>query len=250
MLRKNRKSNGRSRTAKTAPRAVESNGRSRMCRFERMESRQMLSADFSPIQIGAVYFEDAIGIDAGGDLIEITWVGGAPNTQLTELIIDTDKRNNGELSDGDPFFDVDANPPGTSGSSPLIIDTQRTTGIDHIEDPIISVDGTKLVMRFTGFDPGDRLVFSVDVDEEGYPTTPLVEGKEFQYSRLQATFAAENYFDATGIDDFLDAYDDKLRGSGLELPADRYTPADEDPLPDQTAGAIFQVEQTLLPTIV
>ncbi len=54
----------------------------RICRFEQIEHRWLLSA--TPIQIGAVYFEDSIGADSSGDIFDVTWEGGAPGTQLAE----------------------------------------------------------------------------------------------------------------------------------------------------------------------
>ena len=55
----------------------------RICRFEQMEPRRLLAASVVPIHVGAVYFEDAGGEDEAGDLIEITFSGGAPGTQLS-----------------------------------------------------------------------------------------------------------------------------------------------------------------------
>jgi len=66
----------------------------RICRFELMEPRQLLAVDVLPIQIGAVYTEDASDKDLGaGDTFEITFSGGAVGTQLTQLSIETDKES-------------------------------------------------------------------------------------------------------------------------------------------------------------
>src|SRR3989304_4705113 len=65
------------------------NGRWRHCRIEKIESRQMLSITGPEIQIGAVYFEDAQGQDQVGDLLEITFSGGAEGNfqEVTHLIL-------------------------------------------------------------------------------------------------------------------------------------------------------------------
>ena len=91
----------------------------RVCRFELMEPRRLLAVDIVPINIGAVYYEDATGEDLGsGDRFQITFSGGAPGTQLTELSIETDKELNG-LTIGDCFFDIDSTQLGAFGYIPF-----------------------------------------------------------------------------------------------------------------------------------
>ena len=207
-----------------------------------MEPRELLSAD--PIRIGAVYFEEATGQDEAGDVFEITFVGGAPGTQLTELIIDTDKLGNG-LTIGDCFFDTEPGGIGAFGSSPLLLVDH--TGIDSVHATVVD-GGTTLSFRFEGFDAGEKLVFTIDVDEQGFlGPNAVAEGNEFEGSRLTATFAADHFFEATGTDMFFDYYDDRLGGSGLDLPPDDYVPPGKEPRPIHTAGAIFDIEQTPLP---
>ncbi len=226
----------------------------RTCRFEKMEPRTLLAADFGAIDVGAVYFEDGSGVDEVGDVIEVSFLGGAPGTELTQLVIDTDKREDGELSDGDPFFDIDAAEPGAFDIGELSI--LESDGFDVLD---VQVDdgGTQLTFTLAGFEAGEKLVFSVDVDEGGYPEpNAVVEGKEFEGSRLTATFTASHYFEATGSDLFLDAYDDKLDGTGLDLPNDEYDPPSSympesaEPGPVYTAGAVASVEQTPLPASI
>ena len=67
----------------------------RRCRFEMMEPRQMLAANVLPIEVGAVYLEDAGGQDVVGDLFHVTFQGGAEGTEMTRLEINTDKNGNG-----------------------------------------------------------------------------------------------------------------------------------------------------------
>ena len=71
----------------------------RICGYEQLEPRQLMAGD---LHLGAVYFEDATGDDAGGDIIQVTFEGGAPGTQLTRIVIDGDKLGDG-LTAGDVF---------------------------------------------------------------------------------------------------------------------------------------------------
>lgn len=234
------------------PRPSRPSGRQRVsqtrcCRFEQIELRRLLSFTPAPIHIGAVYYEDASGEDQAGDLIEIVWRGGEPNTQLTQLTINTDKAGNG-LGDGDPFFDTAPGAPGDFASVPLSIVSMA--GIDSV-DFAVEDGGTALVLTFTGFDPGERLVLSVDVDEMGFFSANAVcEGREFEGSRLLATFAAPHFNQASGEARFFDEYQDALDDSGLDLPPDTYVPPGDAPRPVRTAGAFFDVTLTPLPITI
>ncbi len=218
----------------------------RICRFEEMERRQLLS--IAPIHVGAVYFEDNSGEDqAGGDRFEITWAGGAPGTQLTRLVIDTDKQSDG-LDIGDVFFDTAPGGLGAFQSAPLVIVGQADIDAVHtsVED-----GGTRLVLDFVGFDPGETLVLTVDVDEMGFlGPNAVAEGNELEGSRLSVQFAADHYYEASGSDMFLDFYDAKLLASDLALPRDDYVPPGEVPHPVYTAGAFVRLQQTPLPVTV
>ena len=219
----------------------------RVCRFESMEPRQMLAADLDLITIGSVYYEDESGFDDGGDLIEITFNGGAAGTQLSQIVIDTDKLGDGPTI-GDTFFDLA--PGGEGAFNALAIGVESSAGIESYD--IAAADGGQtLVINFTGFDAGDKIVLSLDVDEFGFlGSNAVAEGNEWEGSKLSATFTQENYFDATGGDIYLDAFDDKLAGTGLNLPNDNYIPPGTDPAPVRTAGAVFQLEQQPLPITI
>ncbi len=208
-----------------------------------MENRQLLS--IAPIHVGVVYFEDNSGQDqAGGDRFEITWSGGVPGTQLTRLTIDTDKLQNG-LDIGDVFFDTSPAGGGAFQSAPWVVVDR--TGIDSVQ-ATVEDGGTTLVLDFIGFDAGERLVFTVDVDEMGFlGPNAVAEGNEFEGSRLEASFAAAHYYDAAGSDMFVDFYDAKLAASSLPLPPDSYVPPGATPSPVYTAGAVFSITQTPLP---
>ena len=223
-----------------------------------MEPRQLLSAGSLEIQVGGVYYEDDGGEDRGVDQIEITWTGGAPGTTLTQLTIRTDKNGDGLYSNGDVIFDTEPGGMGVFGSAELAIVDQ--TGIEWVGQPQVVDGGMALVIDFVGFDAGEKLVFTLDVDEWGDDlggTLPpeqainaVVEGGEFQGSKMEATFSAEHYAEAQGSDLFLDWYDSKLTGSGLDLPTDDYVPPGTTPHPVRTAGAIFSVTQTPLPITI
>ena len=84
--------------------------------------------------------------------------------------------------------------------------------------------GTRLEFHFTGFDAGEKLIFTIDVDEMGFlGPNSLAEGNEFEGSTLSATFTAPHYNDASGKDMFLDFYDRKLAGTGSVAAAGRAT---------------------------
>ena len=185
-----------------------------------MEPRRLLATSATPIHIGAVYLEDSSEKDDVGDLIEITWTGGAEGTQLTQVTINTDRALNGSLSDGDPFFDTEDGGAGAYSSVPLTV--VSSDGIDSVT-VTVSDGGTLLTITAVGWDPGEKLVLSVDVDEQGFlasDSTAVDEGGEFQYSHLTGVFEAENYYSATGTGQFYDSYDAQLSGSGLDLPDD------------------------------
>ncbi|MCA9100133.1 MAG: carboxypeptidase regulatory-like domain-containing protein, partial [Planctomycetales bacterium] len=209
--------------------------------IEPLEERRLLAAD---IQIGAVYYEEASGEDLEADVIEITFDGGAAGTQLTRLEFDTDKLGDG-LTIGDVFFDTATSGLGAFGASPLQI--VSSDGIDSVNVSVVD-GGTTLVFEFSGFDAGDRLIFSVDVDEQGFlGPNAVAEGNEFEGTRLTGYFSAPHFYDTDGSDIFFDAYDGKLAASGLDLPHDNYTPPGVTPQPVRTAGAMFPLTQTPLP---
>ena len=224
----------------------------RTARFETLEPRQLLTA-VPPIQIGCVYFEDAHGQDQVADVFEVTFQGGAAGTKVSELTINTDKYGDG-LKIGDTFFDTQPGGLGAFGSSPFHVLAQ--TGIDSVSASVAD-GGTLLTLHFTGFEAGEKLVFSIDVDEQGFlGPNAVAEGNEFEGSLLTAVFVAEHYFDATGTDMFVDFYDGKLVGTGLDLPQDSYDPPSPymppgaEPGPVYTAGALFSVPQAPLPITI
>jgi serine-aspartate repeat-containing protein C/D/E len=218
----------------------------RVCRFEQMEARQLLAATVSAIQLGVVYYEDADRNDVVGDTFTVTFSGGADGTQLTQLIIDGDKDGQG-LSAGDCCFDTvnDGKNDGEYGAVGFaVVDYGGVTSVTAT----VTDGGSRLVLNLTGFEAGDTLVFSIDVDE--YGPSSVAEGSEFKDSLLTATFIADHYYpvdNAANPARFVDFYGDALAASGLDLPGDDYGPTGTASLAAYTDGAFVTLTQTPLP---
>lgn len=220
--------------------------------FERMEPRQLLAAD--PLYVGAVYVEEDIGSDVHGDTFEITFQGGANDTQLTRLAIRTDQDLEG-LSRGDLIFDTREAGLGADHAFPFTLVALQTADPQASVQVTVDDGGLLLVLEMTGFRAGDKLTFTIDVDEvQGFDPAetdyeainesidPLASGIEFQGSQLNAVFSAPHYHDIEASAAFRNRYDAALAGTGLDLPAD-----DHDGKRDRTAGAVGQVRQQPLP---
>ncbi|MCE5266265.1 MAG: hypothetical protein LLG00_00060 [Planctomycetaceae bacterium] len=228
--------------------------RTRLCRFEPMESRQLLSVTVAPLHVATTYFEDSNNFDEPNvlkgtgtpcaDLFQVSFTGGAAGTQLTKIRIDTDNT----------FFNTSAGAGGAYSAFPLTI-------INHdgfeITGTSVENGGTQLVISLSNFTAGDKLVFSIDVDENGnLQANAVAEGAEFEGATLTASFTAPHMQDSTtpGLI-FYDHYD--LTGTGLDnllpnddydnLAADAYVPAVCSPGPVYTAGASGAVQQIPLP---
>lgn len=231
----------------------------RRCRFEHMEPRRVLSAN--PLYVGAVYIEEDAGSDLHGDTFQISFEGGAPGTELKRIVINGDQGTPG-FGVGDVFFDTQHLPPSASNNGfgadeafPFSIVSR--TGIDRVTAQVI--DGTSLlILEFEGFHAGEKLVFSIDVDEvedfdpaetnitiinDGFD--PITSGVEFQGSKFQVEFTAPHYRDISGQAEFRNRYDDNFAGSGLKLPAD-----DDGGKRDRSAGAIVSLQQVPKPVTI
>ena len=235
-----------------APVAARSRG-FRRCRIEQMEDRRMMSAE--PIKIGAVYYDPGTGFDETPNTIRVSWIGGAPGTELKKLIINTDKDLDG-LGPADTFFDIAPDGPGSTvigayGYHPFAQQVDNGSGI--VINSVHVVDGgTLLELDLSGFTAGKTLVFTIDVDEMGSKgkTNAVAEGAEFEFSILTGTFSALHYFDITGQGDFHDDFDDDFAGSNLNLPKNDYLPFASEASPVLTAGAIFGVQQKPMPSTI
>ncbi|MEO1495700.1 MAG: SdrD B-like domain-containing protein [Planctomycetota bacterium] len=219
----------------------------RRSRLEACEERRLLAAD---VLLGSVYFEEATGDDSEADVVQVSFVGGADGTTLDRLVIDGDKQGDG-LTSGDLFFDLNATDPGSFGSVGLTV--LESDGFD-VTSVSVADGGSQVVFTFSGFDAGEKLVFSADVDEAQFvdgatiDTNALVEGGEFQRSKLSGEFSAPGFVDLTLNGTYWDAFDDdfdteeQAAGATLDrLPPDAYESADDKS--DRTAGAVASAAQ-------
>ena len=220
--------------------------------LEQIEPRLMLSV--APAFVGAVYIEEDFGSDGQGDVIEVSFVGGAPDSQLQRIVIHGDQ-NGGGFDDGDIFFDTTDSGWGADVSFPFSIVSQE--GIDRVTATV--VDGSsELTLDFDGFDPGEVLRFSIDVDEvefldpsetdlrwinDGFD--PITSGVEFQGSSLSATLTAPHFETVETLATFMNRYDDQFARASLDL-----SPDDVDGKRDRTAGAVAHLQQQPIPASI
>ena len=244
----------------TKPVAPPTKGGARRATVEQLESRQMLAGDGlvpEDVLLGSVYFEESTGDDSEPDIIEVSFVGGAEGTTLDRLTIDGDKLGDG-LTPGDIFFDIAAGGRGTFDSVPLSIVSSEgfeVTGVTIVDG------GTSVVFDFSGFDAGEKLLFSVDVDEHqsndpdtGTPLdNSLAEGAEFQFTSMVGEFSATGFVDLTLSGRYYDFFDGRRDDAEaatnleLDLPDDRFEAADNKV--DRTAGAVAHAPQIPLASI-
>jgi serine-aspartate repeat-containing protein C/D/E len=242
-------------SAQTSRRRASIQGR-RRCQVETLETRRLMAGDVVPqVMLGSVYFEEATGDDSLPDLIQVSFEGGATGTTLNRLVIDGDKFGDG-LSTGDVFFDIADGGLGAFGDVGFSIVSNNGFTVNSVA---VVDGGSQIIFTFTGFDAGEIFEFSLDADEAQFvqgqtvDSNALVEGGEFQRSKLTGTFSAPHYVDLTLNGTFWDAFDDDFAaattatGLTLDLPNDRYTP-DHD-YTDRTAGAVVYAAQIPLATI-
>ncbi len=235
----------------------------RKMRIESLENRRLMVAD--PIHVGLVYLEtdylesdQDVGSDSKGDRFLLSFTGGAPGTELTELIIRTDKDGDG-ISVGDPIFDTEVGGRGKNGAHPFTV--QKIETLDGTPaDVTATVDdgGQVLKLNFRGFSAGDRLEFTIDVDEVLRNLPDLEEfnqrldvitsGQEFQDSILEALFEAPDYYAAEADAIFLNDFGDPAQDYGLDLPPDEGT--DIDSRPNRSAAAVGTATQTPIPASI
>jgi serine-aspartate repeat-containing protein C/D/E len=224
--------------------------RKRLCRFEPMEPRQLMTASpIAPqIHLGSVFFDPAPGKDTVPNTIQVTFQGGEPNTQMTQLVIDGSANQNG-LAVGDIVWNT-ANAPVqiVSANGFQVLSTTVTNG------------GSQIVFNLSGFVSGDSITFTADADEvfsvnaQGVATTaPLTQGNDFQNAHLVGTFTAPHYENVTVNTAYVAGFDhlfadnNATSGSTLNLPPQDYEPPSTTDQSDQTAGANVLVTQTPLP---
>ena len=113
------------RTMQRRQRAVTSSRA--MVGIELMEPRLLLSV--SPVNLGAVYIEEDLGSDIQGDVIQVSFEGGADGTELRKIVISGDQDQAG-FGVGDVFFDTSAQ--GLGADTPFPFSLIRHEGIDRI----------------------------------------------------------------------------------------------------------------------
>lgn len=214
---------------------------------ESLEQRVLFNVD--PIWVGGVYVEADSGSDQHGDTFYVTFRGGAPGTQLTRLVIDTDQNATG-LSVADNLFDTLESGLGADHAFPFQIESITAANPNAKVSAQVADGGMQLILTFENFFAGDKLRFSIDVDEvqhyTGQGTTtdindgldPITSGVEFDGSRLTATFSAPRFEVATAQGEFANRYDPLLAPSQLDLPGD-----DTAGLRDRTAGTAATIGQ-------
>ncbi len=223
----------------------------RICQVEELEARRQMAV--APIHLGSVYYEEASGDDSAPDVIEITFNGGAPGTQLAQLKLDTDKAGDG-LTIGDMFWDISAGGKGTFNHVPLTIVSSNGFVVNSIT---LTDGGTTMLIDATGWDAGEKLVISLDVDEQGFSnSTAVAEGGEWEGTIMTGTFVSPNYETITGSAIYYDYFDQAFAtaavqaGSTLSLPPDNYTPPDVVNREDRTAGAVLVMQQIPKPIML
>lgn len=220
---------------------------------ESLETRVVFNVD--PLWVGGVYVEEDNGGDAHGDSFYVTFRGGAVGTQLTRLVIDSDQGTQG-FSNGDNFFDTIENVAslGADHAFPYKLESLTAASPNARVSAAVTDGGMLLVLTFENFFAGDKVKFSIDVDEvqryRGDPSPsvmnpdvdPITSGVEFADSKIRASFTAPRFENASAEGVFVNAYDPVLANTGLDLPGD-----DIAGLRDRTAGAAATVIQVPKP---
>ena len=166
----------------------------RRCKFEVLEQRRVLSAD--PVIAGVTYLEGDVGQDTTPDYFEVSFEGGSETTELASFTINGDQDNSGGLSDGDMFFDVNDELPGTGGFHDFQFDATQSIGVSEsdITGFSVSSDGLLLSVDVQNFEAGDVLAFTIDVDEvERLRVDKIASGVEFEASLFNATFVDPHF---------------------------------------------------------
>lgn len=226
-------------------------GRFRQVRVEQLEPRQLMAAD---IRIGGVYVEQDSGSDAHPDMFYISFEGGAPDTQLTKLVLNGDFYTVG-TSRGDMIFDIAPGGLGVDESHAFKVESLLTKNTGASVKATVVDGSSQLILEFTNFVAGDKLVFSIDVDEINHVKDgetdinkfnegmdPIASGVEFQETLFTADFVAPHYENASGSAEFMNFYDAILDPLNLDLPQDNETGHR-----DRTTGVGLTVKQTPKP---
>ena len=221
----------------------------RSTKLESLEARRLFNVDVDPIRVGTVYVEADSGSDAHGDSFYVTFQGGAPGTQLNRLVIRTDQGGPG-FTVADNLFDTIDDGRGADHAHPFVIESIVAAKPGSLVQATVADGGMELVLNFQNFFAGDRIHFSIDVDEvqhlysvaniaefnEGLD--PITSGAEFEGSTMVASFTAPRFEDASVDGRFINRYDPLVGPANLDLPADN-----EGGLRDRTAGTAASLQQ-------
>ncbi|MCC9601882.1 carboxypeptidase regulatory-like domain-containing protein [Stieleria sp. JC731] len=232
----------------------------RPARPQVLERRELFAAD--PIHVGVVYLEtdylesdNDVGGDSKGDKFLLTFNGGADGTTLNQVRIRTDKDGDG-ISVGDPIFDTAEGGRGKQQWHDFqILKIETTDGRVATAKATVVDGGQELILDLTNFRAGDRLEFTIDVDEvlRNLPDLDefndrldvITSGQEFQDSILEAFFEAPHYEPTTADAIFLNNYGSPRDTYGLELPDDDGTGPNS--RPNRSAAAVLELTQTPKP---
>lgn len=222
--------------------------------LEQLEQRQMLSADgLAPeVLLGSTYYEESTSDDSKADILQVSFEGGAAGTVLNRVVIDGDKNGDG-LTPADTFFDIESGGLGDFGAVGLTILASEGFEVTNFQ----VADGSPIIIfEFDGFEAGEKLVFSIDVDEKsalGNKSNAIAEGAEFEDSILTGEFSAAGFVDLTLTDRYLDFYDAKILAAeettqlDIDLPPDNNSVIEEERV--RTAGAVAHAPQVKLASI-
>ncbi len=230
---------------------------------ERLESRVLMAAD--PIRVGVVYLEtdhlesnEDAGSDSRADHFILSFTGGAPDTELRELVLDLDKDGDG-ITIGDGIFDTASGGRGSNGYHGFGVVRVDASHGDEVRVTSQVVDGgQELRLSLENFRAGDRLEFSIDVDEVlrlsddldffNSRLDTIVSGQEFQDSILRARFDAPHFERAAADALFVNEYGDPADRGLTELPPNES--GNPDRPPNRSAAAIGSTVQVPKPVAI
>lgn len=227
----------------------------RTCKIETLEERRVLSA--TPVTVGAVYIEDDSGTDGKADTFYVSFEGGSDTTRLSQVVINTSQDGSeNTISEPDVYFDTVANNQAGnvrgSGNAHGFQVESSSIGVNASQvNWQVSDGGTKIVIDIDDFKAGDKLIFSIDVDQffKNKPDDQITSGIEFAGSQLETVFVDDHYtFDPQpGQDNGIFTYDfgfgsDDVNDTGVlsNLPTNEYrlnTNGDAS-IENRTAGAM------------
>ena len=205
-------------------------------------------------------------VDAGAvnksqpNVFQVNFQGGAPGTELTQLVINTSK-NGGPLAVNDLVFDTAAGGIGTADPQPFTVVSDSGFQVTGYQ---VQNDSSLLTINLSGFTAGDTLTFSIGVEQvtainpvtSAVSLNAVVTGAAFAGHTLRPRFVATGYSSTEAPLTFVDQYNsafaaaNQQSGSQLTLPADPDLPSDlnagavgvlmtQPPLPRNLTGVVF-----------